>query len=302
MRALYNILIFPGFLFAGIMGMFASYVDRKVSARVQWRKGPPLFQPVYDFVKLLGKEINVPAETSALTFLSAPFFGLAAITLVSTIVWNNIMSPQSTFVGDLIAVVYLLSIPSIAVIIGGFASNNPMASIGASREMKLILSYEMPFILSILVPVIKAGSIRIGDIVAYQLANGVFLGSAAGIVAFISGILCVQAKLCAAPFDIPDAEQEIIAGPAIEYSGLPLGIFKLTKWMMLFVIPSFLVALFMPAATFFGNVLRYIAVLVIIILIKNTNPRIKINQAVKFFWTWVTGIALLAIVLVLLGL
>jgi len=301
LKALFNILVFPGFLFASVAGMIAIYVDRKVSARVQWRKGPPLFQPVYDFVKLLGKEINVPAETSVITFLAAPFFALAAITLVSTIVWNNIIAPQSTFVGDLIVVVYLLAIPSIAVIVGGFASNNPIASIGASREMKLILSYEMPFILSILVPVIKAGSIRIGDIVNYQIVNGPLIGSAAGITAFISGILCVQAKLSMAPFDIPEAEQEIIAGPVLEYSGLPLGIFKLTKWMMLFVIPSFLVALFMPGATFIGNMLRYVLVLVIIILIKNTNPRIKIDQAVKFFWTWVTGIALLSIVLVLLG-
>ena len=282
--------------------MLASYIDRKVTARIHWRKGPPLLQPVYDFVKLMGKEIIVPAETSALAFLSAPFFGLSAVTVVSVIVWKGLIQPQGSFVGDLIVVVYLLTIPSIACIIGGFASNNPLASLGASREMKLILSYEMPFLLSILVPVIKSESIRIGDIVSYQLVNGAVLHSYAGVLAFISGVLCVQAKLSIAPFDIPEAEQEIIAGPAIEYSGLPLGIFKLTKWMMLFVVPSFLVAIFMPAVTVWGNLLRYAAILVIIILIKNTNPRVRIDQAVRFFWTWVSAIALLAVILALVGL
>ena len=302
MTTLYNILIFPGFLFAALIGMLASYIDRKVTARIHWRKGPPLLQPVYDFVKLMGKEIIVPAETSALAFLSAPFFGLSAVTVVSVIVWKGLIQPQGSFVGDLIVVVYLLTIPSIACIIGGFASNNPLASLGASREMKLILSYEMPFLLSILVPVIKSESIRIGDIVSYQLVNGAVLRSYAGVLAFISGVLCVQAKLSIAPFDIPEAEQEIIAGPAIEYSGLPLGIFKLTKWMMLFVVPSFLVAIFMPAVTVWGNLLRYAAILVIIILIKNTNPRVRIDQAVRFFWTWVSAIALLAVILALVGL
>ncbi|OGS24046.1 MAG: hypothetical protein A2297_07785 [Elusimicrobia bacterium RIFOXYB2_FULL_48_7] len=302
MTTLYNILIFPGFLFAALIGMLASYIDRKVTARIHWRKGPPLLQPVYDFVKLMGKEIIVPAETSALAFLSAPFFGLSAVTVVSVIVWKGLIQPQGSFVGDLIVVVYLLTIPSIACIIGGFASNNPLASLGASREMKLILSYEMPFLLSILVPVIKSESIRIGDIVSYQLVNGAVLHSYAGVLAFISGVLCVQAKLSIAPFDIPEAEQEIIAGPAIEYSGLPLGIFKLTKWMMLFVVPSFLVAIFMPAVTVWGNLLRYAAILVIIILIKNTNPRVRIDQAVRFFWTWVSAIALLAVILALVGL
>ncbi|OGS23075.1 MAG: hypothetical protein A2252_08115 [Elusimicrobia bacterium RIFOXYA2_FULL_39_19] len=302
MSTFFDYLIFPGFLFSAVFGMLAVYIDRKVSARVQWRKGPPLLQPVYDFVKLLGKEISVPEQTSVFTFLSAPVFGLAAITLVSVIVWNAMLVPGKTFIGDLIVVIYLLAIPSIAVIIGGFASNNPIASIGASREMKLILSYEIPFILSILTVIIKTGSIRMGDIVTYQLANPAVITSASGIIAFIVAILCIQAKLCLTPFDIPEAEQEIIAGPAVEYSGTPLAIFKLTKWIMLFVLPSFLVALFMPSADFLYNLLKFAGVLVIIILIKNTNPRLRIDQAVKFFWTYGAGLSLIAVILALIGL
>jgi len=306
-KAIFYFVIFPGFLFTAVVGLLASWIDRKVTARVQWRVGPPWWQNFADFIKLLGKETIVPQGTSRATFLLAPIFGLAAVTIVSTLLWLTIINPASTFIGDLIVVLYLLTIPAIAVIIGGFASRNPLASLGASREMKLILSYELPFILVCLIPVIQAGgTIRLGEIINYQINNGMILGSLSGGLAFIVAILCMQAKLTLAPFDIPEAEQEIMAGPYIEYSGPTLAVFKLTRQMMLFVVPMFLVVLFLGGIIFSGwhilwGILKYVILLVIIVLIRNTNPRVRIDQAVKFFWGPMTLLAIIAVLLALLG-
>ncbi len=307
-KTLFYFIVFPGFLFTALVGMLVSWIDRKVTARVQWRVGPPLLQPLYDFVKLLGKETIVPQAGAKLTFLLSPLFGLAAVTIVSTLLWLMMISPQQTFLGDLIVVIYLLAIPSISVIIGGFASGNPLASLGASREMKMILAYELPFILAIFTPVIKAqGAIRLGDLLQYQWANSIFLNSWSGFIAFVVAIICMQAKLALVPFDIPEAETEIIAGPYIEYSGVPLALYKLTRWMMLFVVPMFLVIMFMGGIVFSGwhilwGILKYVLLLVIIILMRNTNPRLRIDQAIKFFWGPMTILAVVGVILAFLGL
>ncbi|MFQ5867266.1 MAG: complex I subunit 1 family protein [bacterium] len=306
-KTLFYFIVFPGFLFTALVAILASWIDRKVTARVQWRVGPPILQPLYDFVKLLGKETIVPQGGSKLTFLLSPLFGLAAVTIVSTLIWLVMISPEETFLGDLIVVIYLLAIPSISVIIGGFASGNPLASLGASREMKMILAYELPFILAIFTPVIQAhGIIRLGELLRYQWANSIFLNSWSGFIAFVVAIVCMQAKLALVPFDIPEAETEIIAGPYIEYSGVPLALYKLSRWMMLFVVPMFLVIMFMGGIIFSGwhilwGILKYVLLLVIIILMRNTNPRLRIDQAIKFFWGPMTILAVIGIILAFLG-
>ena len=300
-------LIFPGFLFTAVIGCLASWIDRKVTARVQWRVGPPILQPFYDFVKLLGKETIVPKTGAKLTFLVTPLAALAAVTLVSVLIWRALLWPVQSFLGDLIVVIYLLTIPSIAIIISGASSGNPLASLGASREMKLILGYELPFVLAMFVPVIRAGgAIRLGELLTWQWANTIFVNSFSGAIALIVAILCMQAKLALVPFDMPEAETEIIGGAYIEYSGTPLALYKLTRWMMLFVVPMFLVTMFMGGIVFKGwhilwGILKYVLLLVIIILIRNTNPRIRIDQAIKFFWVPVTGLAIIAVILAFMG-
>ncbi|MFH1942114.1 MAG: complex I subunit 1 family protein [bacterium] len=301
-------LVFPGFVFTAIVGMLASWIDRKVTARVQWRVGPPLLQPLYDFVKLLGKETVIPRGCSKVTFLLAPLFGLMAVTLVSTLVWSAILWPAKGFVGDLIVVIYFLIFPMLAVIIGGFASRNPIASLGASREMKLMLADELPFILAVFVSVIQAGgALRLGQFVTYQQTYGWVFGSISGVLATVVAIITMQAKLTLIPFDIPEAETEIMSGPYVEYSGPPLAIFKLTRMMMLFTLPMVLVLLFLGGMDFHGwsilwSILKYVVLLVLIILIRNTNPRVRIDQAMKFLWGPVTFIGIVAVVLAFLGL
>lgn len=302
MKLLFNYLIFPGFLFSAVIGLMAGWVDRKVTARIQWRVGPPWYQNFVDIVKLLGKETIIP-QSARLTFLFAPYLGLLSLALVATILGVTIGSIQEGFTGDLIVVLYLLVIPAISLIIGASSSGNPLASVGASREMKLVLGYELPFIVAVIAVVIKSlGSIQLGAIIEHQMNYGSNIASFSGALAFIVAIFCMQAKLGFVPFDAAEAEQEIMAGALIEYSGLVLAIFKLTKALLLYTMPLFLIILFWAKTLNpFALAGKYVAILVIIILIKNTNPRMRIDQALRFFWGPVTLLALTAVVLAVFG-
>ncbi len=303
MKILFQYLVFPGFLFSACVGLLACWVDRKVSARIQWRVGPPWHQNFTDVIKLLGKETIMP-QNAKLTFLLSPFIGLLGLILGAAILGGALFFSGAGFSGDLIVVVYILAIPAIAMIIGASASGNPLASVGASREMKLLLAYELPFIFTILTIIIKSnGAIKFGQILNQQAASGSFIFSLSGGIAFIVAILCTQAKLGFPPFDIAEAEQELMGGTLIEYSGLPLAIFKLTKAVLITAASLFLIILFLgkDLSPLF-LLLKFIMILVIIILIKNTNPRARIDQALRFFWGPVTILGLLSLILAVKGL
>jgi len=302
------LLIFPGFLFSGTMGLMTGWVDRKVTARLQWRAGPPWYQNFVDIAKLtLYKETLIPEGVSKAVFLGMPAVGLAAATLVSTMLLVINAVPQRTFIGDVIVVVYLLLIPPIALMLGAFASANSLASLGASREMKLMLSYELPFILALAVPIMKTGyAIKLGSIIAAQQSTGIVIASASGVISFIVMLFCIQAKLGFIPFDMPEAETEIMAGTYIEYSGKPLAMFKLTKAILFFAIPVLMITLYCGGIklTPWGvvtAVLEYVGIVVLIVVIKNTNPRVRIDQAVRFFWGVMTVLAVAAVVLAYIG-
>jgi len=305
---LFLYLVFPGFLFSAAMGLMVGWVDRKVTARLQWRVGPPWYQNFIDCAKLLFyKETLLPQGASKALFLGMPLVSAACAALVSTIVLVINFSPDTGFMGDLIVVVYLLMIPPAALMLGAFASSNTLASLGASREMKLMLSYELPFILAIIVPVMKSGyAIKLGEIMMVQQQNGMFAGSISGALSLVAALLCLHAKLGFVPFDMPEAETEIMGGAYIEYSGKALGIFKISKAIMLFVAPVFLITLYfggivLSAEGIIRAVLQFCLILLVMIVIKNTNPRVRIDHAVRFFWGFVTLTAVLAIALAYLG-
>jgi NADH-quinone oxidoreductase subunit H len=200
-------------------------------------------------------------------------------------------------------VIYLLTIPSLAVVIGGASSSNPHGAAGASREMKLILSYELPFVLAMVPAMIVGGwSLRLGDIVAGDAGT---LQSIALIIGFIVGLLCIQAKLGLVPFDIAEAECEIMGGVYVEYSGAPLAVLYLTRAAMLAVLPMVLVTVFWGAlCQSIGGalvwILLYLLAVVVTVLVRNTNPRLRIDHTMKFFWFGLTPVAILAVVLALL--
>ena len=178
-------------------------------------------------------------------------------------------------------------------ILGSFASRNPLASLGGSREMKLMIAYEFPLVLAVLVPVIQANSIRLGDL----LSGAPAAAGARRPAYWRSGwwpSTCMQAKLTIVPFDMPEAETELSGGVFIEYSGPPLAMFKLTRAMMLFTVPVFLVvAVFrglvvdwagMGAKTDFRLSLVWFLLVAVTIVLRNTTPRVRTDQAVRFFW------------------
>ena len=300
---LLEFIVFPGLLFTAAAGLVTSWVDRKVTARVQMRAGPPFFQPFYDIGKLLIKESCVPAGGSIGLFLLAPLIGLAGVTLASMILWRALLDPQATFVGDLIVLLYLLALPPLGVILGAFASRNPLASLGGNREMKLLMAYELPFILALLVPVIQTHSVRLGDIVSVSAA-----ALPSGLLALVVAIVCMQAKLTLVPFDQPEAEAELSGGAYIEYSGPPLAMFKLTRAMMLFTVPVFLVVLFVGGWIVEGGwgaklsgVILWLLLVTVTIVLRNTTPRLRTDQAIRFFWGPVTVAALVAAGLAWMG-
>jgi NADH-quinone oxidoreductase subunit H len=128
---LIQFLVFPGFLFAAVIGLVTSWIDRKVTARVQMRAGPPFLQPFYDIIKLMIKETLVPAGTLKWFFLSAPLLGITAVSVDSLILWRVLLAPGQTFMGDHIVLLYLLTMPAIATVSGSFASQKPLASLWA---------------------------------------------------------------------------------------------------------------------------------------------------------------------------
>jgi NADH-quinone oxidoreductase subunit H len=303
---LYNFLIMPGLLFTAFVGLLSTWVDRKVTARIQWRVGPPLYQPFADILKLLGKETFVP-NVHKLAFISAPLLPLIAVPIISTILWYLNINAYAGFTGDLVVVVLLLAVPSLALMIGGSVSKNPLSALGARREIRLLLAYEVPFVIAVSALAVKTGSILIGKLISHQAIHGMNIGSVSGAIAFFVSLMAAQAQLGFAPFESTEAEQEIESGPLLEYSGYLLAAFKLTKAMMLYLLPVFLITFFLGGIdtyTLRGAllfILKYFIVLASMILIKNTNPRIRIDQAVRFFWGPITVLALLALFLAKAG-
>jgi NADH-quinone oxidoreductase subunit H len=248
-------------------------------------------------MKLLGKETLVPEKAQRTVFMSAPLVGMAGVLLLSTMLWKISISPDKLFVGDIIVAIYLMVLPSLALILGSSASASPHAAIGTSREMKLVMGYELPLVLAFIVVVIKTGgTLSLAEIAG---AEHVPVLSISGMLAFLVALLCVQAKLGFVPFDIAEAETELGSGVLMEYSGALLAVWKIMQAMMLVALPMFLVVVFLGGFATSGGALagigKYVLVVVLLILIKNTNPRVRIDQAMKFFWVY-CGIALAAAV------
>jgi len=302
LQSLFWITLFPGFLFTTSAGLVMSWVVRNVSALVQWRVGPPFAQPFWDIAKLLGKELLIPEDANRAVFVAAPLVGLAAVTVLSTMLWRAAFAPQLLFIGDIVVAIYFMVLVSLALILGASASASPHAAVGTAREMKMVMAYELPLILSFVVVIIKTdGQLSLAAIAGHTSALSI-----SGALAFVVSLLAVQAKVGFVPFDIAEAETELAGGVLMEYSGPLLAIWKITQAMMLVAMPLFLITMFLGG---FGSggielvwgVVKYVLILVVMILIKNTNPRVRIDQAMKFFWVY-CGIALtIAVVLAMVG-
>jgi NADH-quinone oxidoreductase subunit H len=297
-------LIFPGIIFCFTMGALGFWVERKLTARFQYRIGPPWYQNFIDVAKLFCKETLIPQNANRLLFVLSPITSLCASIIFSLMVMQGFFLKQG-FIGDILVMLYLVIVPSIFVIIGAFASNNPLALVGATREIKLMLAYEFVFIVSLLIPIIKSNfSLTIIGIGTYQANNGPGIGSISGIIGFILALAYLQAKLGIVPFDMAEAEQEIMAGTVIEYSGPLLGFYKISKLFLYFSLPLLVIFLFWygRSSQSIYFLIKYALVMLVISVVKNINPRYRIKDALKFFWFFLFPLGLIGVFLALKGL
>ena len=309
------ILIFPGFLFCFLAGMLLSGIDRKLVARMQKRVGPPILQPFYDFFKLMGKETIVPAAASRTVFLMAPLVGLAALVVLQLFI--PVFSFQAfSGVADMIVILYLMLIPALAIIMGGAASGSPYAGVGLSREMVTVISCELPLVLVLLAVGKTVGdalgkglTFSLTDIAAYQAANGCLIAKASMIPAAIAMLLIIPGETGSHPFDAAEAETEICEGMLAEYSGPPLGVYKLSHSIKLVTLTTLFTALFLGGLgtgilLVDGLIVFAISVVLTVVcisLVHAVTARLKIEQIFKYYWTVVSGLALISLVLAWYG-
>ena len=302
--AIFSLIVYPGLLFSFILGGFYDWVKRKIEARAQSRRGPPWYQSYADFFKLMFKEQIIPVTASRYMIL-APFISLASLLLALLIIPFGFVNPPVSFMGDLIVLIYLLAVPSFTVVLAGSSSSSPYGSIGASREISLLIAEELPFVISILSPAIVVGSLNFSEIVNYQLNHTWFLilNPFAAVALFI----CLIAKLSLRPFDIPEAEQEIVAGPYTEYGGPLYGIFTLSNFVKWVVMGALFSSLFLGGGDGLPspwNVLWFLVkitlVVIVMALIHVANARFRIDQAFKWYLTGILGLSFAGLILAII--
>lgn len=259
-------------------------VMRKLRAALHSRIGPPITQPYRDLLKLLGKEDLRSA--GGLAYAAIPAITLGSVLLLATLVPMGFRTPRA-FAGDLIVVLYVATMSTVLIMLVGFASGSPYASIGSSREMMLLLAVEPVLAIALVVGAFKAKTLALGGMVAWQLQNGPSISMAIGGVAFFLALQAVAGKL---PFDISEADQEIMGGPLVEQSGPRLALFRWAMWAKQLVLAFLLVEVFFPwphlENSFVGFVvtaLKVLMVLVLVMVIDVVNPRLRIDQAMGYF-------------------
>ncbi|MDR1857398.1 MAG: NADH-quinone oxidoreductase subunit H [Desulfovibrio sp.] len=314
--ALLHMCLFPGGVFALAVGFFFKGLDRRVEARLQSRVGPPLVQPWIDIAKLLTKETLIPKTACRQAFLMAPVLGFTGMAVCAAFipvpgVFNGLFN-----MGDLLVLFYLLPIPAMAIMVGGSASSSPFGAMGFSREMSLMLAYETPLLMILLTVAMLVGKGLTGGawgaefsllkIVAYQQQTGSFGLNPVMIPALLAYLIFLPGTMGVAPFDIPEAETEIIEGPLLEYGGPLLALFQVTSALKTFVVLGLGVALFFPGTVsdlWLVNLgwflLKTLALMLLsLTLVKSASGRMRIDQAFRFYVTVPCALALCSLLLV----
>lgn len=281
--------------------LLAGVVRKVVRARVHSRKGPPIVQPFYDLFKLLGKEDlqSVPS----LVVHYAPLVAFASIMVAALLTPMGMRAPLGQY-GDAIVFVYFITIAVLAVVMTGLACASPYSMIGAGREIMMHLVVEPVLIICLITAAIKAGSLLMWDMAAWNYVNGPAISMVAAAVALF---LALQAQVGKLPFDIPEADQEIMGGPFIELSGPKLAMFQWAFFARQIVYASVLAVIFIPWGLTFvfpwnvgAHLLKVIVLIVLVGVIDVVNPRLRIDQAMSYFFG-VIFVALVAVAFALVG-
>ncbi len=287
------------------------WVERKVVARFQDRLGPNrlgpfgLIQPIADVIKLLIKENLMPKGADRFLFNLAPIMALATILLL----WAVIPLAPSLVGTDLdVGVLYIVAIGALStlgIIIAGWAANNKYALLGAFRAVAQMVSYEVPMVLSLMVPVILVGSMSIYEIVNQQSFPFLLIAPVAALILLVSSI----AELGRAPFDLVEAESEIVAGFHIEYSGMKFGMFYAGELLHALTIGALFATFFLggwrgpfveqvPILGVFYLFIKAFFIYWVIMWVKYSLPRIRIDHMLNFNWKFLTPLAIVLVMVV----
>jgi len=281
-------------IYALIVGFIFMGIERKAMARIQRRIGPPIYQPLIDTLKLLGKKESV---SHGFTYDFGPIFALgASITALLFIPIANFRLFSSN--ADLIVVAYMLEVPMLGIMLGAMSSGNPYSALGVQRGLLTMVAMQLPYGLAIIALVQHWGTFRLNQLVALQQLQGWSITVPALALAFIVFDIVFQALIGLEPFDIITAPAEISMGPMVEYGGKQAAILFTQHAVQLFAETAFFTVLFFGGASNLLDLfLKQLLVLFIAIFIASIYPRFTIDQAAKFFWKWPTIIGIIAVLL-----
>ena len=303
MSTWFRILIFPGFAFLFIAALAFEWIDRRMIARFQGRIGPPWYQPLADLIKLLAKEDIVPEGTNKFAAAALPILSLTAVLTASLYVPVGGIKGAS-FEGDLIVVLFLLSLPALAYFLAGWVSSSIYSLLGGHRSLLQYFSYEVPFLMAVACPAILSDSWSITRIVSFQAQTA--WHALMQPLAFVLALVGLIGKLKRDPLDIPKAKSEVVAGPLTDYSGRKLALWHLTMTMQTVLGIFLLVNLFfgesrffnpMPALPIFG--LKAAAILVALSTASALYARLRIDQLMDLGWRILAPLALLQMLVTL---
>jgi formate hydrogenlyase subunit 4 len=275
---------------------------RKLTARIQSRQGPPVLQPYFDLLKLLGKE-DIEAGEIPLMQRFVSWLSLASVLAVAALVPMGFGAAMNE-AGDVLLLVYLLTLCSICTLLAGLAAGSTYSLVGISREMMTMITLEPLFAVAVIVGAIHAHSLRLDAVLAGSAYFGV---PWSGILMLIIMLLAFQAFVQRVPFDVAEAETELMEGPLMEYSGPKLALFKYAQMIKMIIYSALFVGLFLPwgsnAALPLAFVLFWIKILVLVLLVTvvaATHARYRIDQAIRYFATML-GTSFVALLLASYG-
>jgi NADH-quinone oxidoreductase subunit H len=293
---------------AMVLDIFLVWIERKVVARFQGRLGPNrigpwgILQPFPDVIKLIMKEDTTPNGADRVVFNLAPILSLASVILL----WAVIPLASRIYGVDLnVALLYLVAagaIGTLSIIMAGWSSNNKFAMLGAYRMVANMISYEIPMVVALLIPTVLVGSMSLKVITEAQFTNGgvwFFIISPLGFLVFL---IAAIAELGRSPFDLNEGESEIVSGFHIEYSGMKFGLFYAGELLHAFTFGGFMAALFFggwhgpwaeqyPLLGAFYFVVKAMIGYWVIMWVKYTVPRIRIDHMLAFNWKFLTPFA-----------
>lgn len=283
-----------------LVAPFCEGLLRKITARLQARKGPPIWQGYFDLLKLLGKE-DIESGETPLMQRAAAYLSLATVLTLACFVPMGFAAPMNG-AGDAILLIYLLTLAGVCTLLAGLAAGSTYSLVGISREMMAMMALEPLFAIAVVVGAVQAGSFRLETVL-----NGAVYGSGfpwSGIVMLAVLLLSFQAFVQRLPFDISEAETELMEGPLMEYSGPKLALFKYAQMSKLVIYSGLFVALFVPWGNGLAFPLGWLAfwakvfVLVLLVtLVAATHARYRIDQALRYF----AGLLVVALVALILA-